>query len=162
MTSPHERLRELGLALPPPPPPAAAYVQTRLVSIGEGRSLIYVAGQISRDANGVLSGRCPDEVPVDEATRRARLCGLSILAQIEAAAGLDNVVEMSQLMGWVLCADGFGDQPKVMNGASELLIEVLGPAGRHTRAALGTNALPFSATVEIAAVAVVRTPAGGS
>ena len=158
MTTPHERLRELGLRLPKPPPPAAAYVQCRTVGIGDGRSLLYVAGQISRDGDHVLSGRCPDEVSVDEATHRARQCALSILSQMEAAVGLDNVVEVSQLMGFVLSQDGFGDQPKVMNGASELLIEVLGTAGKHTRAALGTNALPFSATVEIAAVAVVRTP----
>ena len=158
MTSPHERLRELGLTLPKPPPPAAAYVQSRLVGVGDGRSLLYVAGQISRDGDQVLAGRCPDQVSVEEATRRARQCALSVLSQVEAAVGLDNVIEMTQLMGFVLSQDGFGDQPKVMNGASEVLIEVLGPAGRHTRAALGTNALPFSATVEIAAVAIVRTP----
>jgi len=158
VTSPHERLRDLGLTLPKPPAPAAAYVQWRIVGIGDGRSLLYVAGQISRDGDQVLSGRCPDQVSIAEAAHRARQCALSVLSQIEAAVGLDNVVEMSQLMGFVLSQDGFGDQPKVMNGASELLIEVLGAAGRHTRAALGTNALPFSATVEIAAVAVVRSP----
>ncbi|HKB18870.1 MAG TPA: RidA family protein [Candidatus Dormibacteraeota bacterium] len=157
MTTPHERLRELGITLPPPPPPAALYVQTRLVSIGGGRSLIYVAGQIAREGDQVLAGRCPDEVSVEEATRRARLCALSVLAQIEAAVGLDRIHEMAQVIGLVLSADGFGDQPKVMNGASELLVEVLGEAGKHTRAALGTNALPFSTTVEVAAVAVVHT-----
>jgi len=157
LTTPHERLRELGITLPPPPPPAALYVQTRLVSIGGGRSLIYVAGQIAREGDQVLAGRCPDEVSVEEATRRARLCALSVLAQIEAAVGLDRIHEMAQVIGLVLSADGFGDQPKVMNGASELLVEVLGEAGKHTRAALGTNALPFSTTVEVAAVAVVHT-----
>jgi enamine deaminase RidA (YjgF/YER057c/UK114 family) len=79
-----------------------------------------------------------------------------VLAQMEAAAGLDNVVELAQLIGFVLSAEGFGDQPRVMNGASDVLVEVLGDAGKHTRAALGTNALPFSVTVEIAVVAVVR------
>jgi len=157
LTTPHERLRELGITLPPAPPPAALYVQTRLVSIGGGRSLIYVAGQIAREGDQVLAGRCPDEVSVAEATRRARLCALSVLAQIEAAVGLDRIHEMAQVIGLVLSADGFGDQPKVMNGASELLVEVLGEAGKHTRAALGTNALPFSTTVEVAAVAVVHT-----
>lgn len=147
----------MGITLPPPPPPAASYVQTRLVSIGDGRSLLYVAGQVSRDGDQLLTGRCPDQVSVDEAARRARICALNVLSQIESAVGLDSVVEMTQLLGFVLSADGFGDQPKVMNGASELLVEVLGAAGKHTRAALGTNALPFSSTVEIAAVAVVRT-----
>jgi enamine deaminase RidA (YjgF/YER057c/UK114 family) len=158
VTSPHERLRELGLELPQPPAPAASYVQTRQLPIADGRSLLYVAGQVSADGDKLLTGRCPDEVSVEEATRRARLCGLRVLAQMEAAVGLDNVVEVTQLTGFVLSADGFGDQPKVINGASELLTAVLGDAGKHTRLALGANALPFSATVEIAAVAVVRTP----
>jgi enamine deaminase RidA (YjgF/YER057c/UK114 family) len=80
-----------------------------------------------------------------------------VLAQIESAVGLDKVEAIAQLIGFVNSADDFGDQPKVMNGASDLLVEVLGEAGRHTRAALGTNSLPFSVTVEIAVVALVRT-----
>ena len=132
-------------------------MQTQLVPIGDGRALLYVAGQISRDGDRLLAGRCPDQVSVEEAIGRARQCALNVLAQIEAAVGLDRVEQLSQVMGFVLSADGFGDQPKVINGASELLIEVLGSAGKHTRAALGTNALPFSATVEVAAVAVVHT-----
>jgi len=150
-------LRELGITLPPPPPAAASYVQTRLVPIGDGRGLLYVAGQISREGDSILTGRCPDQVSVDEAARRARLCALSVLSQIESAIGLDKVDEMAQVIGFVMSAEGFGEQPKVVNGASDLLVEVLGGAGKHTRAAIGTNALPFSATVEIAAVAVVRT-----
>lgn len=156
-TDPHRRLRELGIELPAAPAPAASYVQTRTVAIGDGRAFFYVAGQISRDGDRILSGRCPDEVSVEEATRRARLCALSVLAQIEAGAGLDRIEQMTQLIGFVLSAEGFGEQPKVLNGASDLLVEVLGDAGRHTRAALGANALPFSATVETAAVAIVRT-----
>jgi len=157
VTSPHERLRELGLTLPAPPSPAASYVQTRMVPIGDGRALLYVAGQVSADGDKMLTGRCPDEVSVEEATQRARLCGLRVLAQIDKAVGLESVESMLQLIGFVLSADGFGDQPRVMNGASDLLVDVLGDAGKHTRAALGTNALPFSVTIEIAAVAVVRT-----
>jgi enamine deaminase RidA (YjgF/YER057c/UK114 family) len=150
-------LRELGLKLPTPPAPAASYVQTRLVRIGEGRGLLYVAGQVSADGDQLLMGRCPDEVSVEEATSRAQVCALRVLAQIESAVGLDNVEELAQLIGFVLSTDDFGDQPKVMNGASDLLVDVLGAAGKHTRAALGTNALPFNVTIEIAAVAVVRT-----
>jgi enamine deaminase RidA (YjgF/YER057c/UK114 family) len=150
-------LRELGLRLPAPPAPAASYVPTRLVPIGAGRALLYIAGQISVEEGKRLTGRCPDEVTVEEAQSRARVCALNVLAQMEAAAGLDNVEQVTQLIGFVLSADGFGDQPKVINGASDLLVDVLGEAGRHTRAALGTNSLPFSVTVEIAAVAVVRT-----
>jgi enamine deaminase RidA (YjgF/YER057c/UK114 family) len=150
-------LRELGVTLPAPPAPAASYVQTRLVPIGGDRALLYVAGQVSAEGDQMLSGRCPDQVSVEEATRRARLCGMRVLAQIEAAVGLDKVEAITQLVGFVNSADDFGDQPKVMNGASNLLADVLGEAGQHTRAALGTNSLPFSVTVEIAAVVVVRT-----
>ena len=157
LSKPHERLRELGLKLPAPPAAVASYVPTRIVPIGEDRALLYVAGQISVEDGKHLVGRCPDEVSIEEAQARARVCALNVLSQIEAAAGLDNVEQLLQLTGFVLSADGFGDQPKVLNGASDLLMEVLGEAGRHTRAALGTNALPFSVTVEIAAVAVVRT-----
>jgi enamine deaminase RidA (YjgF/YER057c/UK114 family) len=157
MTSPHDRLRELGITLPSPPAPAASYVQTRLVDIGGGRGFLYVAGQVSADGDKMLTGRCPNEISIEEATRRARLCGMRVLAQIDKAVGLEAVDQMAQLIGFVLSTDDFGDQPKVMNGASDLLVEVLGDAGKHTRAALGTNALPFSVTVEIAAVAVVRT-----
>jgi enamine deaminase RidA (YjgF/YER057c/UK114 family) len=157
MPTPHDRLRELGVELPPAPAPAASYVQTKLVPIGDGRALLYIAGNVSREGDQWLIGRCPDEVSVEEATRRAKVCALNLLAQMEAAAGLENVEQIAQLIGFVLSADGFGDQPKVINGASDFLVEVLGEAGRHTRAALGANALPLSVTVEIAAVAVVRT-----
>jgi len=157
LATPHERLRELGLKLPAPPAAVASYVPTRLIPIGDGRALLYVSGQISTEDGKRLTGRCPDEVSVEEAQARARVCALNVLAQMDAAAGLDNVEQVTQVIGFVLSADGFGDQPKVLNGASDLLVEVFGEAGRHTRAALGTNALPFSVTVEIAAVAVVRT-----
>jgi len=150
-------LRELGITLPVPPPPAASYLQTRQVTIGGGRSLIYVAGQIAREGDKVLAGRCPDQVSIEEATRRARLCALSVLAQIEAAAGLDKIHEMTQVIGFVLSTEDFADQPKVINGASDLFVEVFGDAGKHTRAAVGASALPSSTTVEIAAVAVVHT-----
>jgi len=157
MNDPHARLRELGITLPKPPAPAASYVQTRLVPIGDDRAFLYIAGQVSADGDELLTGRCPDQVSVEEATRRARLCATRLLAQIEAAVGLDKVEAMAQLVGYVNSTPEFGDQPKVMNGASDLLLQVLGDAGKHTRAALGTNALPFSVTVEIMAVAVVRT-----
>ena len=157
MSKPHERLRELGLELPAPPTAVATYVPTRLVPIGDGRALLYVAGQVSIANGERLTGRCPDEISVEEAQARARVCALNVLAQIESAAGLENVEQVAQLVGFVLSAEGFGDQPQVINGASDLIVDVLGDAGRHTRIALGTNALPFSVTVEIAAVAVVRT-----
>jgi enamine deaminase RidA (YjgF/YER057c/UK114 family) len=158
MTSPHDRLRELGLSLPSAPAPAANYVPTRVVPIGDDRALVYVAGQVPRRPDGSMYvGRVPDEVSVTDAIEAARASGLAILAQLEAAGGLDRVEQMLQVNGFVRCEDGFGDQPEVVNGCSDLLVEVLGEAGRHTRAALGTNALPRGVTVEITAVALVRT-----
>lgn len=156
MTSPHERLKQLGLTLPSPPAPLASYVPTRLVPIGDGRSLLFVAGQVSTKDGQRLTGRCPDQVSVEQAQDAARASALNVLAQLEGAAGLDNVEQIVQLSGWVLSTDDFGEQPKVLNAASDLIVEVLGDAGRHTRAALGASALPFSVTVEITAVAVVR------
>jgi len=158
MTSPHDRLRELGLSLPSAPAPAANYVPTRVVPIGDDRALVYVAGQVPRRPDGSMYvGRVPDEVSVTDAIEAARACGLAILAQLEAAGGLDRVEQLLQVNGFVRCEDGFGDQPEVVNGCSDLLVEVLGEAGRHTRAALGTNALPRGVPVEITAVALVRT-----
>ncbi len=129
---------------------------TVLVPIGDGRSLLYIAGQVSTVDGKRLTGRCPDEVSVEEAQIAARACGINLLAQMEAAVGLANVEQVAQLTAFVLSTPEFGDQPKVINAASDLLIEVLGEAGKHSRAALGTNSLPFSVTVEIAAVVVVR------
>lgn len=129
---------------------------TRVVPLGGGRSLVFVAGQVSSRDGQRLTGRCPDQVSVEQAQDAARAAAINVLAQLEAAAGLANVEQVSQLTGFVLSTEDFGDQPKVMNAASELIVEVLGEAGRHTRAALGANALPFSVTVEITAVAVVR------
>lgn len=157
MTSPHDRLRELGIQLPAAPAPAASYVQTRIVPISDHRATLYIAGNVSRDGDQLLTGRCPDQVSIEEATRRAQVCATNLLAQMEAAVGLDNVEQIAQLIGFVLSADGFGDQPKVINGASDFLVDVLGEAGRHTRAAVGANSLPGSVTVEIAAIAIVRT-----
>ena len=156
MSEPHARLRELGLTLPSAPPPAASYIPTRLVTIGDGKALLFIAGQVSSRDGARLTGRCPDEVSVEQAQDAARAAALNVLAQIEAAAGLDKVVEVAQVIGWVLSTDEFGDQPKVMNAASDLIASVLGDAGKHTRAAVGASALPFSVTVEITAVVVVR------
>jgi enamine deaminase RidA (YjgF/YER057c/UK114 family) len=158
MTSAHDRLRTLGLSLPDAPAPAANYVPTRVVPIGEGRAMVYVSGQVPKRSDGSMYiGRVPTESSVNEAIEAARACGLAILAQLEAAAGLDRIEQVIQVNGFVLSDFGFGDQPEVINGCSDLLVEVLGEAGRHTRAALGTNALPRNVTVEITAVALVRT-----
>jgi enamine deaminase RidA (YjgF/YER057c/UK114 family) len=158
VSSPHERLRALGVELPEAPPAAANYVPTRTVPVGEGRVLVYVAGQIPRKPDGgMYTGRVPSQVDVEEAREAARACAVAILAQLDAAGGLDRVEQIAQVIGFVNCDDGFGEQPEIVNGCSDLLVEVLGDAGRHTRAAVGTSSLPRGVTVEIAAVAVLRT-----
>src|SRR4029077_4038564 len=111
MTSPHARLRELGLELPVPPAPLASYIPTRLVPIGEGRSLLFIAGQVSARDGKRLTGRCPDEVSIEQAQDAARACALSLLAQMDSAAGLDEVEQVVQLTGFVLSTDEFGVQP---------------------------------------------------
>jgi len=117
-----------------------------------------VAGQVplaSRELK--YTGRVPDQASVDDAKQSARLCALNLLAQVNAAAGLDKVEMVAQVIGWVACSDDFGEQPQIINAASDLLTDVLGDAGKHTRAAVGTNALPRGVTTEVAAVFVVRT-----
>jgi enamine deaminase RidA (YjgF/YER057c/UK114 family) len=156
MASPHDRLRELGIELPKAPPPMAAYVPTRTVPVGGGRSLVFVAGQVPvLDGQVQHVGRVPDEVDVDTARAAARLCALNLLAQVENAAGLDKVEQVASLTGFVRSAPGFGDQPQVINAASELLADVLGDAGKHSRAAVGVSELPRGVSVEIAAIFVV-------
>ena len=156
MASAHDRLRELGIELPKPPAALAAYVPTRTVPLGGGRSLVFVAGQVPVSGGELKHlGRVPDEVGLEEAREAARLCALNLLAQVEAVAGLDSVEQVASLTGYVRSAAGFGQQPQVINAASELLGEVLGEAGRHSRAAVGVSELPGGVAVEIAAVFVV-------
>ena len=157
MTTPLDRLRGLGYELPQAPAPMASYVPTRLVPIGDGRALLFIAGQVAMKDGELLTGRVPTDVSIEDAQEAARRCALNVLAQIQGAAGLDRVEAIAQLTGWVLSTDDFGGQPQVVNGASDLLVEVLGDPGKHTRAAVGTNALPRGVTVEIAATVVVRT-----
>jgi enamine deaminase RidA (YjgF/YER057c/UK114 family) len=152
-----QRLRDLGYELPAAPPAMASYVPTRLVPIGEGRALLFIAGQVSRRDGELMTGRISDEVGMEHAQEAARGCALNLLAQIEEAAGLDQVEQIAQLTGYVQCSADFGEQPEVVNAASDLIVEVLGDPGRHSRAAVGVSSLPRHVTVEIAAVAVVRT-----
>jgi enamine deaminase RidA (YjgF/YER057c/UK114 family) len=140
---PEERLKELGLALPEAPKPVAAYVPT--VRTG---NLVFVSGQ-GPFGTGV-SGKVGAEVSVEQAQEQARVTCLNGLAQIKAAVGdLANVTRIVKLTVFVASAPGFGDQPKVANGASELLQEVFGEAGRHARSAVGVAELPFDIPVEI-------------
>ena len=148
-----DRLGELGLELPEMAKPAGAYVPAKRTG-----NLIYVAGQLPlKDGELLCKGAVGKNVSVDEAYAGARQCGLNILAVLNEQVGsLDNIVQLVRVEGFVASAEGFTDQAKVINGASELFAEVLGEAGSHARFAVGAIELPLGASVEIAAIAEVK------
>ncbi|MGL4278898.1 MAG: RidA family protein [Albidovulum sp.] len=143
------RLTELGLTLPDAPAPAANYVP--FVRSG---NLVFVSGQISQGPNGLIKGRLGDNMDVQEGAEAARRCGLSLIAQVKAALGgdLDKVKRVVKLSGFVNSTPDFTDQPKVINGCSDLMVAVFGDAGRHARAAVSAPALPLGVAVEIEAI----------
>ena len=147
-----ERLAELGIELPPAPPPVASYVPVKVVG-----DLAWVAGQIPmQDGAVTLSGAVGRDVTTEEANVGARRCAIQALAALRAALGtLDRVTGIVKLDVFVATAPGFTDHPKVANGASDLLVEVFGDAGRHARAAVGAPNLPLGAAVEVALLAQV-------
>ncbi|AXC48862.1 RidA family protein [Paracoccus suum] len=137
------RLTELGITLPPAPAPVASYVPT--VQTGD---LLFVSGQIS-DAKGCLG----DDLSVEAGNAAARDCALKVLAQVKAALGsLDRVARVVRLGGFVVSNGAFTQQPEVVNGASDVMVELFGDAGRHARAAVSVSALPRGAAVELEAV----------
>jgi enamine deaminase RidA (YjgF/YER057c/UK114 family) len=148
-----ERLRELGLQLPPAPAALANYVPYVLAD-----NVLYVSGQISKAADGsVITGQLGAGLSVEQGQAAARLSALNILAQAAAALGsLDRITRIARLNGFVNAAPGFTDHPMVMNGASDLMVDVLGDKGRHTRAALGSSSLPAGAATEIDAIIIVE------
>lgn len=147
-----EKLAELGLVLPDPPQPAGAY--TRAVRWGE---LIFVAGQLPLEQGRIrYAGRVGADLNVEEGYAAARLCALNGLSILKAeAGGLERVARILRLGGFVASADGFTDQAKVVNGASELFSTVLGPRGVHARLAVGVSQLPLGAAVELEIIAVL-------
>jgi enamine deaminase RidA (YjgF/YER057c/UK114 family) len=146
------RLDELGLTLPEPAAPVAAYVP---VVVAGG--LAHVSGQLPFIDGVLVKGRLGEDVSIGEGQDAARACGLMILAQLRAALGsLDRVERIVKLGAFVSSTGDFTDQPKVANGASELMAAVLGEAGRHARSAVGVPVLPLGAAVEVDAVVAVR------
>ena len=148
-----QRLAELGITLPVAAAPVAAYVPT--VEVG---GLLHVSGQISFAEDGsLIKGRLGDDVDVDGGMAAARRCGVMLLAQIKAALGsLDRVDRIVKLGVFVNSTADFTDHPKVANGASELMVEVFGEAGKHARAAVGVAALPLGVAVEVDAVVAIK------
>jgi enamine deaminase RidA (YjgF/YER057c/UK114 family) len=151
MTNIASRLAELGIALPEAAAPVAAYVPTVLAG-----NLLHISGQVSQENGERLTGRIGEDRDLDYGVRAARSCGLMLLAQIDKAVGLDRVERIVKLGVFVNCTADFTDQPKVANGASELMQEVFGDAGRHARSAVGVPSLPLGAAVEIDAVVAIR------
>lgn len=149
MTGIKERLRARGIVLPEAPAPAANYVPWVIAG-----DLVFVSGQIARGPQGPIAGRLGDGMGVAEGQAAARACGLALLAQLRAACGgdLGRVRQVVKLTGYVAAATGFADHPAVVNGASDLMVEVFGEAGRHARAAVGCASLPFGAAVEVEGV----------
>ena len=148
------KLKEVGIDLPPSPAATANYVQF----VREG-DLLFVAGQGPFDAGGkiVYVGRVGKDVSEEDGYQSARLCAVNCLTHVKAALGsLDNVRRVISLRGFVTCAEDFHDQPKIINGASDLMVEIFGDAGRHVRTAIGTNALPFNIATEVDMVVAVK------
>ncbi|RQP11015.1 MAG: RidA family protein [Microbacteriaceae bacterium] len=146
MMSVADRLAELGLALPPVVPPVAAYVPAQISG-----NLVYTAGQLPM-IGGVLpaTGKVGAEVGAEEAKEFARVCALNALAAAESVIGsLDRVTKVVKVVGFVASAPDFTSQPGVVNGASELLGEIFGEAGKHARSAVGVAVLPLDAPVEV-------------
>lgn len=147
------RLKSLGITLPTPAAPVAAYVPTV-----EHGGLLYLSGQLPFEGETIMTGRLGEDRDVQFGQRAARACGVMILAQIARALGsLDRVERIVRLGVFVASDPRFTDQPKVANGASELMEQVFGEAGRHARSAVGVPVLPLGAAVEIDAVVAVRT-----
>lgn len=143
------RLAELGVTLPDAPAPAANYVPWVI----SGRQ-VFVSGQISQTAAGLIKGKLGADLSVEEGAEAAKACAISLLAQVKAATGgeIDRVVRLVKLVGFVNSGPDFVDQPKVINGASDFMVAVLGDAGRHARSAVSAASLPFGVAVEIEAV----------
>ncbi|GAA2881103.1 RidA family protein [Streptosporangium fragile] len=148
-----ERLAELGLTLPQVVPPLAAYVPA--VRSGD---YVYTSGQLPVvDGKLSVTGKVGAEVGAEEAYGLARICALNALAAVASAAGgLSNIVRIVKVVGFVASAPDFTGQPQVVNGASELLAEVLGEQGKHARSAVGVAVLPLDAPVEVELIAEVR------
>jgi enamine deaminase RidA (YjgF/YER057c/UK114 family) len=147
------RLADMGISLPVAPMPAANYVP--FVVVGH---LVHISGQISQNADGMIKGRLGDTLDISEGAAAAKACAISLLSQLRAACGGDfsRVVRAVKLTGFVNSTADFTDQPKVINGASDFLVAVMGDAGRHARSAVSAASLPFGVAVEIEGIFEVK------
>ncbi len=144
------KIKKLKINLPEAKPPVGSYVATKIVG-----NLLYISGQISISENGeLIKGKVGKDLSVDDGYKAAERCGLSIISQAKVACGgdLSKIKSCVKLTGFVNSTDNFTDQPKVINGASDLISSVFGEAGMHTRAAVSTNSLPLGVSVEVDAI----------
>ena len=153
MSTIETRLADLGVELPDAPAPAANYVP--FVQTG---NTVYVSGQISMDANGLILGKLGDDMETEAGAAAAKTCAIGLLAQVKKACDgdLDRLVRVVKLTGFVNSTPDFTDQPKVINGASDFLVEALGDAGRHARSAVSAAALPLGVAVEIEGIFEIK------
>lgn len=154
MTTASQRLAELGITLPTPAVPSANYVPTRRIG-----DLVYVSGQVPTwEGKDAYVGKLGEDFDVAEGQKAARICAINVLAQLAMAldGDLERVLACVRLGGFVNAAPHFGDHPKVINGASDLMVEVFGERGRHARAAVGCVSLPRNVAVEVDAIFQVR------
>ena len=147
------RLAERGLTLPDAPAPAANYVPW----VKSGQQ-VFVSGQMSQGSGGLIRGKLGADMSIEQGAEAAQHCALSLLAQLRAAVygDLSRLERVVKLVGFVNCTSDFTDQPKVINGASDLLVDLLGEAGRHARSAVGVVSLPLGVAVEIEAIFEVK------
>jgi enamine deaminase RidA (YjgF/YER057c/UK114 family) len=140
------RLAELGVILPDAPAPAANYVPW--VRTG---NLLFVSGQIAANADGFITGKLGENMTAEDGAIAAKACAISLLAQLKAGCGgdIERLVRVVKLVGFVNSTPDFGDQPKVINGCSDFMVEALGDKGRHSRSAVSAASLPFGVAVEI-------------
>jgi enamine deaminase RidA (YjgF/YER057c/UK114 family) len=151
---PEEKLAALGLELPQLPTPGGNYVAAKRVG-----PIVYLSGVISTNAAGVITGTAGSNKAIEEGYVAARACALTQLAVLRRELGsLDRVAEVLTVNGYVSAVPGFADSPAIINGASDLLVEVFGDAGRHVRAAVGVSALPRNALVELQMTVRVNEP----
>ena len=145
-----EKINELKIKLPEAKAPVGSYVATKISG-----KLLFISGQISISENGeLIKGKVGKDLTTDEAYQAAKRCGLSIVSQVKEACGgdLSKIKSCIKLTGFVNSTDEFIEQPKVINGASDLVASIFGDAGMHTRAAVSTNSLPLGVSVEVDAI----------
>ncbi len=147
------RLSELGVTLPDAPAPAANYVPFVVVD-----NIVYVSGQISNGPDGLITGKLGENMEVEAGAAAAKSCAISLLAQLKAACGgdIERLVRVIKLTGFVNSTADFVDQPKVINGASDFLVEALGDKGRHSRSAVSAASLPLGVAVEIEGIFEIK------